>query len=145
MRSASSPSPRHARATAVIAALLLAATLPAVSGCAVVMAAKQPSKKNLNILAPGTPRALLIAEFGAPIHAETKEGKRIEVYSFRQGYSKAARVSRAIGHGAADVFTLGLWEVVGTPTEAVFDGREMVVQVTLDAGEKVETAVMLKK
>jgi hypothetical protein len=109
------------------------------------MATKQPTKKNLNVLTSGTPRALVIAEFGPPIHSESKDGKRVEIYSFRQGYSKAARVSRAIGHGAADLFTLGVWEVVGTPTEAVFDGREMVAQVTLDPGEKVESAVMLKK
>jgi hypothetical protein len=42
------------------------------------------------------------------------------------------------------VFTGGLCKVVGTPTEVVFDGKAMVAQVTYDASEKVEQAVMLK-
>jgi hypothetical protein len=41
--------------------------------------------------------------------------------------------------------TLGLWEVVGTPTEAVFDGREMAFEVTYDASEKVKKVVTLQK
>ena len=43
-----------------------------------------------------------------------------------QGYRKGVKVARAIGHGAADVMTLGLWEVVGRPTEAS-DRSEQVV------------------
>ncbi|RKL59378.1 hypothetical protein CKN54_09050, partial [Acinetobacter baumannii] len=35
------------------------------SGCAVFMAGNQPSKKNLNVLNPGSSRNYVIAEFGA--------------------------------------------------------------------------------
>ena len=79
------------------------------------------------------------------VTTETKAGKRVDVYSFTQGYSKAARVSRTIGHGAADVFTLGLWEVVGTPTEAAFNGKRVVYEVTYDASDRIESVVVLKK
>jgi hypothetical protein len=131
--------PRH-----LIRLLLGLAVACTFSSCAVVMATKQPTKKDLGLLNTGTPRSLLIAEFGAPIHFEQKDGKRVEVFSFQQGYSKAARVTRALGHGAADLFTAGIWEVVGTPTEALFDGKAVVAQVTFDASEMVEQSVMLK-
>src|SRR4030095_67054 len=84
-------------------------------------------------------------EVGGPVATETKGGKRVEIYSFTQGYSKAARVSRTIGHGAADVFTLGLWEAVGTPTEAAFNGSRVVYEVTYDAADRIENVVLLTK
>jgi len=99
----------------------------------------------VKLLQQGMPRNLVVAEVGAPVTTETKEGKRVEVYAFTQGYSKAARVSRTIGHGAADVMTFGLWEVVGTPTEAVFNGKRVVYEVTYDTSDRVEKVVTLKK
>jgi len=115
------------------------------SGCAVVMAAKQPSKKEIGLLAPGVPRNLVLAELGQPVATETRTGKRVEVYSFVQGYSKGARVSRSIAHGAADVLTFGLWEAIGTPTEAIFDGTRVAYEVTYDTSDRVEQVVVLKK
>jgi hypothetical protein len=105
------------------------------TGCSVFMAAKQPDKKDLSCLSAGTPRNAVLAELGQPIHTEMKEGKRLDSFSFTQGYSKEAKVGRAFFHGAADVFTLGLWEVVGTPTEAIFDGTKMACQVKCGLAE----------
>ena len=117
----------------------------AAAGCSVAMAAHQPSKKDVDLFTHGMPRNLVVGEVGAPVSSETKAGKRVDVYAFTQGYSKAARVSRTIGHGAADVFTLGLWEVVGTPTEAAFNGTRVVYEVTYDASDRIENVVVLKK
>ena len=117
----------------------------AITGCSVAMAAHQPSRKDVKVFSHGMPRSLVVAEVGAPVTTETRAGKRVEVYAFTQGYSKAARVSRAIGHGAADVVTLGLWEAVGTPTEAAFNGKRIVYEVTYDAADRVENVVVLKK
>ena len=127
---------------ALFAITCLALTL---TGCSVVMAAKQPSRKDVKVFSQGMPRSLVVAEVGPPVTTETRAGKRVEVYAFKQGYSKAARVSRSIGHGAADVFTLGLWEAVGTPTEAVFNGKRLVYEVTYDRSDRVEDVVVLKK
>jgi len=115
------------------------------AGCSVAMAAHQPSSKDLDLFANGMPRNLVVAEVGAPVTTESKGGKRVDIYSFTQGYSKAARVSRTIGHGAADVLTLGLWEVVGTPTEAAFNGTQVVYEVTYDSSDRIENVVVLKK
>lgn len=130
---------------AFIISLVLGVTLSMQTGCSVFMAAKQPPKKNLGVLKEGTPRGLLLAEFGQPSATESKDGKKVDVFSFTQGYSKGAKTGRAVIHGAADVFTLGLWEVVGTPTEAVFDGKKMAFEVTYDASDKVEKVVTLQK
>ena len=109
------------------------------------MAAKQPGKKNIELIKPGVPRSLILAEFGNPISSEVRDdGKKYEIFRFVQGYSKGAKAGRAIFHGAADVLTLGLWEAVGTPTEGTFDGKEMAFQVRYDKYGKVEEAVFLK-
>ena len=40
------------------------------------MAAKQPEKKDVDLLKEGTSRAMLISEFGAPVISEYRDGKR---------------------------------------------------------------------
>jgi hypothetical protein len=107
------------------------------NGCSVYKAANQPDKKDVNLLAMGTPRENLIAEFGSPINSEMKDGKKVEVYKFVQGYSSGAKGSRAFFHGAADVLTLGLWEIVGTPVESIYSGDEMAFKVNFDERDKV--------
>lgn len=74
------------------------------------MATKQPGKKDLSLMTAGVPRGLIIAEFGAPVHSEKRDGATVEIFSFRQGYGKGSKTARAVGHGVADVFTLGLWQ-----------------------------------
>jgi len=128
----------------LISTLMLVGLAMALSACSVVMAAHQPSRKDVKLFAHGVPRNLIVAEVGAPITTETRAGKRVEVFAFTQGYSKAARVGRTIGHGAADVLTLGLWEIAGTPTEAAFNGKRVVYEVTYDPSDRVENAVALK-
>jgi hypothetical protein len=113
------------------------------NGCSVYMAAKQPEKKNLDVLSVGTPRNLVLAEIGQPQATEMRDGKRVDIFSFVQGYSKGAKAGRAFWHGAADVFTLGLWEVVGTPTESIFTGEKVAYEVTYSTNNKVEKVVTL--
>ena len=113
------------------------------SGCAVYMAAHQPSQKNMGLLTAGVPRSNIIAEFGAPVTSEEKDGLKVDIYRFRQGYSQGAKAARAVTHGAADVLTLGLWEVIGTPTEATFNGKDVAVKITYDSEDKIKEVVYL--
>ena len=107
-------------------------------GCSVFMAAKQPPKKNMNVLSAGTSRATVIAELGQPILTEINpDGNKVDIFKFVQGYSKGVKASRALFHGVADFFTLGLWEVIGTPAESIANGTEVKVQVTYDANGRV--------
>ncbi|PSJ18162.1 hypothetical protein C7H79_04570 [Nitrosomonas supralitoralis] len=116
-----------------------------VSGCSVFMAAKQPEKKDIELLKEGVTRTQLISEFGAPVMSEYKDGKRFEIFKFIQGYSTGTKAGRAFLHGAANVATLGLWELVGTPTEIAFSGNDMAFQVEYDENDVVNEITIIKK
>ncbi len=126
----------------VRATFILILTLP-VSGCSVFMAAQQPSAKNVALFTVGTTRDELLAEFGPPVVSEKIDGKRIDMFVFVQGYNKATKAGRVIFHTAADVLTLGLWEIIGTPTELYFDGREMAFHVSYDEHDRIDTVNVL--
>ncbi len=128
-----------------VGTVLIALSLGLSSGCSVYMASHQPDKKDTTLFSSGTPRGLLLAEFGQPVSSETKEGKRVDVFSFVQGYSQGAKTGRAFFHGAADVLTLGLWEVVGTPAETAMNGNKLTYEVTYDSNDKVEKVVPIGK
>lgn len=90
---------------------------------------------------PGTKKCL------APLIliSEERDGKKYEIFKFVQGYSAGAKAGRSIFHGTADFFTLGLWEVIGTPTEGAFDGNEMAYEVSYDEDDKIDSVVLLVK
>jgi len=128
----------------VCLALCVPCLVASFTGCAVVMATQQPPRKNLALLAPGTDRDLVIAEFGVPISSEKlPDGTKKEIFNFVQGYSKSAKASRALFHGVADVFTIGIWEAVGTPIEGHFDGKRVSVRVIFDADNKIKECTTL--
>jgi hypothetical protein len=115
------------------------------SGCAAVKAARQPEKKNLSVLRDGTPRTHVIAELNAPTYTRPRpDGTLEDVFSFKQGYTKGAKMGRAFAHGAADVATGGLWEVIGIPTEIWADGTDVQVVVTYDKDEQVKYVQVIK-
>jgi outer membrane protein assembly factor BamE (lipoprotein component of BamABCDE complex) len=113
------------------------------SSCAVYMATNQPPKRNLAVLKPGTDRDVVIAELGAPVMSEKTDVGRKDIYTFVQGYSKLTKAGRALFHGTADLFTIGLWEAVGTPVEGAFDGKRISVRVLFDDHEKVISSTTL--
>ena len=129
----------------ILAFFLLSILTLSASGCATVMAAHQPGQKNLNVLTVGTPRDVVIGELGMPIQSEVEGGNSVDIFKFVQGYSQANKTIRTLGHGVADVFTLGLWEVVGTPTEATFHGQDVAVKVTYDQNKNVSQVNYLQK
>jgi hypothetical protein len=108
------------------------------------MAAKQPDKKNVDLFRMGTPRTLLLGEFGPPVTSEIRNSRKYEVFKFVQGYSTGVKAGRALFHGAADLMTLGLWEVVGTPAEAVFSGDEMAFEVSYDRNNRINQVTTIK-
>ncbi len=115
------------------------------NGCSVWMATHQDPHHDLSVLTPGHSRSEVLAELGAPINSETRAGQRVDVYSFTQGQDGLFNVGRAVGHGAADFFTFGLWEVVGTPTEMVLKGDKVSFEITYDSNDKVLKALALGK
>ena len=68
------------------------------------------------------------------------DGKCVEVYRAmaRKG---GATYLRAVGHGVLDVFTLGLWEVAGTPIEgAMSNNRGFIVAKVIYANRNTDQA-----
>lgn len=134
------------RSLSALLALTVAGWLSVgLSGCAAVKAARQPDKKNLGVLRDGTPRTHVIAELNAPTYTRPRpDGTLEDVFAFKQGYTKGAKMGRAFVHGAADVATGGLWEVVGIPTEIWADGTDVQVVVTYDKDERVKYVQVIK-
>lgn len=129
----------------LVVLILLPILLAPVAGCSVFMAAQQPPAKNIQLFQTGTSRNALLKEFGPPYISEEVDGQKIEMFIFVQGYSKAVKAGRMIFHGAADIMTLGLWEIVGMPTEMIFNGEEMAFHVSYDEHDVVDEVNILKK
>jgi hypothetical protein len=108
------------------------------------MAANQPDKKDMGVLKAGTPRSAVLAEFGTPVETTTRGGAKVDLFTFTQGYSGLEKGGRAVLHGAADVFTLGLWEVVGTPIEGYANGTKVSVEITYDREDRVVKVVPIR-
>jgi hypothetical protein len=114
------------------------------TACSIIKATEQPEKKDLSVLKPGVSRMAVVSELGLPVKQESKNGGRTELYRFRQGYSEGAKLGRAVFHGTADVFTFGLWEVVGVPIEQYFSGEDTAVLVTYNSSDRVEAVEYFK-
>jgi len=136
--------PRLLNLSLALLYLLCAAASASVSGCAAIKASRQPDKKDVAVLHQGVPRTHVIAELGKPEWTRERDGVITDVFSFRQGYSKGIKASRALAHGAADVVTGGLWEVVGIPAETLADGTQVQVVVTYDDVENVKAVQVIK-
>lgn len=115
------------------------------SGCATVTVLRHPGKTNLGVLNAGVSRDNVVTYLGAPISSETENGKRVEIYKFRQGYSGANKAIRATLHIAMDVLTLFIWELIAWPAEMIFNGEDVTVKVVYDQNMKVEDVTFLKK
>jgi len=115
-----------------------------ISGCSVFMAAKQPDKKNLAVLNPGTPRDYVIGELDVPLHTEERNGQKTDIFHFTQGYSPSAKLGRATFHIAADIGTHMLWEFAGTAIEYTATGTEVAIKVNYDEFDRVENIDAIK-
>ncbi len=125
--------------------LILCVLISSSYGCSVFMATQQPRKKNMDVLLVGTERSYVIAELGQPIWSGQKEGKQTDTFKFKQGYSKKAKIGRAVFHGTADIFSLGAWEIFGTPTELIVDGKTIQVDVSYDTKELVKSSKIIEE
>ncbi|MGF6902015.1 hypothetical protein P3T22_003289 [Paraburkholderia sp. GAS348] len=90
------------------------------SGCAPVMEANRPDPVNLKKFVLGeTSRMNVIAEVGSPASTEQDQANSCDVYKlYTHGPSGAGKGAIAAGEVLADVATLGLAEIIFTPTEA---------------------------
>jgi len=116
--------------------LFYCATL--LTGCAVGMAMSGKEQKDTSILFPGSPRAVVIAKLGPP-ETSTKSNDENYEDSYLIVKGNAPSIGRAVAHGALDIVTTGLWEIVGTPME-MGAGHEDVSRYIIhyDAEDKIK-------
>lgn len=111
--------------------IAIVAVLGATSGCAVGMALSGDTAPDLAACHVGADRRSIEDELGPPVTVETlADGGRVCVYDYTIGSEPSP--GRAIAHGTMDVLTFGLWEIVGTPIEAV-RGQRYQMTVVYDA------------
>jgi len=108
------------------------------TGCSVFMAMKGKQDANLSVLNIGQDRSIVIANLGQPDKTVLLENKRVDVFKLERGNAPSA--GRALGHGALDLLTLGLWEVAGTPIEAM-QGETFYLTVEYDQNDKVTKVI----
>lgn len=91
------------------------------SSCSVVMAAKKEGVSIEKVQAARTRGQMIACGVTVISSDRLPNGDLIEVYQVQKERGSAAR---ALMHGALDVGTCGLWEVLGTPIEACVDQTE---------------------
>jgi hypothetical protein len=92
------------------------------------MEANRPQAVNLHKFAVGDKRIDIIAKVGSPTSTEKDGDKSCDVYRiYTHGVNRAGKGAIIVGEAAADLFTVGLFEVVATPTEAATKAKQHTV------------------
>jgi hypothetical protein len=101
--------------------LLLALLIFWAAGCSVFMEANRPIPTDLHKFEVGQSRDSVLQRLGAPDDSVIQtDGTNCDSYQlYTKGYGVGGKAGVALLEGAADVLTLGLTEIVLTPTEAL--------------------------
>lgn len=115
--------------SACVAILLL-------SGCSVKMAGNIEQSHQGSTLSFGRDRAFVITQLGQPIKTETRGTKLVDTYVLQRN-SRGWGYFRAGLYGFLDFFSIGLWELIGTPLEKFIQTDE---EVTIEYDENSQIA-----
>jgi len=112
------------------------------SGCSVYKAASNEGVSVSDVSKCKTRVCLLSHGMEIIDRHKEKNGNYVEIY---RGMARKSGINyaRAAGHGALDVMTLGLWEVVGTPVEGAISNNRGYI--TLRATYQYEGAEKIEK
>lgn len=115
----------------MLLALALSCFAVGSSGCSVYMAAAGDEEPNLSNIRKGASRGEIELALGQPVSLATqKDGGTVATYEYILGNEPSA--GRAVGHAVLDLLTLGGWEIIGTPVEAMNQGDKVKVTVMYD-------------
>lgn len=129
--------------TSLCCVVLAGLIMSALPGCSVHMAATGPREPNLNVVQRGAFRAVVEAEMGPPVSVLKYDMGEACTYQYELG--RAPDMGRAMIYLVFDIFTLGLWELIGTPLEkSLGEKHKMVVfynqdNEVLSVGERPKT------
>lgn len=106
---------------------------PSFSGCSVYLAMQGKEEPDISRVEVGSTRGQIEIELGDPVESKPNlEGGLSDTYVYVTGDEKSAM--RALLHGAMDVLTLCIWELIGTPIELA-QGERKALQIDYDAND----------
>jgi len=112
------------------------------SGCSVFMAAQQKGV-DVNVLAACKTRTCIMNHGATPIQTTKNKSGSIIAETF-QAEIPSGSAARAAMHGVLDVATLGIWEVAGTPIEAIKGEKQNYsIKVTYASDENIINSMQL--
>lgn len=90
----------------------------ALCGCSTVMEAHRPDPVDLHQFSVGEHRLNVLSQIGPPIATDMDGAESCEMYKLvTHGVGRLGKGAIIFGEAAADVYTLGLFEVLATPAE----------------------------
>jgi hypothetical protein len=103
------------------------------------MEATRPTPVDLSKLEPGQSRDTVVAQLGIPKGTTPEaDGASCDSYDlYTRGYGAGGKIPVAFLEGAADVFTLGLAEVITTPVEGATKNQLHPVTICYSGGKLV--------
>ena len=128
----------------VLAVCLMSMTT---SGCSVFMAANRSSYRgDVNVIKEGVSRPEIIAELGEPdAFSKTESGGFDDRYTLDpQAHHTWVKVGTVLLHAGADIFTLFLWELIGTPYELAVRDRTVIYHLAYNPDGKLASIEKIK-
>lgn len=105
------------------------------NGCSVIMALKGTENPDLGALHEGQSREEVIDYLGEPEDStQYEDGRRVDEYKLEWGNEPS--IARALLYGVLDFFTFFVWELFGTPQEAL-KSEVRALSIEYDQDEKV--------
>ncbi|MCB0325081.1 MAG: hypothetical protein KDD69_15965 [Bdellovibrionales bacterium] len=126
---------RHLKERILVAVLLVTPVAVGQSGCSVALAVQGKEEPDMSEIEVGTTRGQIELQLNAPVSsAPNTEGGVTDTYYYYTGDEPSP--GRAVLHGALDVLTLFIWELIGTPIELA-QGSKKAIEVDYDANDYV--------
>lgn len=86
----------------------------------------------------------MIAIFGAPTSTIQRNGTTFDIYTFTNGSNGGTKLFKCLLYGIGDLATLGITEVIFTPTECALRSRHKAYEVSYDAEGRPDRVQCLK-
>lgn len=114
--------------------------------CSPVMEAYRPDPVDMTQFKVGEPKLEVLKELGPPLASAKQGANSCDLYQlYIHGPASGGKAAIAAGEAVTDVFTLGLAEVIWTPTEVLTKNSKYPVTMCYDPDDKLVSAEAAEK